>query len=204
MQESASMWTTTRAFVFLVNLLNVIITKYSKEEVDDDFSVCVNERSSCGLSMTGDVKIFQCHVIKMYWLFYPNGEVPYELLSRICFSCSNLITVTPLWLELKRFVKVTWLWGDDVTNSWSRVYNFSIDINFQTGHFAKYGQFKSDGHFADYGQVLTPHLFLLPLGRSVILLNLGGVLGRKKPSKTPFLWRKIQEPRIWSSISHFQ
>ena len=45
-------------------LQNFIITKYLKQEVDDDLSVCVDERSPCGLSITGDIKIYQCHVIK--------------------------------------------------------------------------------------------------------------------------------------------
>ena len=48
---------------FLQNLLNFIITKYLKQEVDDDLSVCVDERSPCGLSITRDIKIYQCHVI---------------------------------------------------------------------------------------------------------------------------------------------
>ena len=45
-------------------LQNFIITKYLKQEVDGDLSVCVDERSPCGLSITGDIKIYQCHVIK--------------------------------------------------------------------------------------------------------------------------------------------
>ena len=49
---------------FLQNLLNFIITKYLKQEVDDDLSVCVDEHSPCGLSITGDIKIYQCHVMK--------------------------------------------------------------------------------------------------------------------------------------------
>ena len=49
---------------FLQNLLNFIITKYLKQEVDDDLSVCVNERSPCGLSITVNITIYQCHVIK--------------------------------------------------------------------------------------------------------------------------------------------
>ena len=36
---------------FLKNLL--------KQEVNDDLSVCMDERSSCGLSITGDIKIYQ-------------------------------------------------------------------------------------------------------------------------------------------------
>ena len=49
---------------FLQNLLNFIITKYLKQEVDDDLSLCVVERSPCGLSITGGIKIYQCHVMK--------------------------------------------------------------------------------------------------------------------------------------------
>ena len=44
---------------FLQNLLNFIITKYLKQEVDDDLSICVG-----GLSITGDIKIYPCHVIQ--------------------------------------------------------------------------------------------------------------------------------------------
>ena len=50
--------------LFLQNLLDFIITKYLQQGVDDDLSVCVDERSPCGLSVTGDIKIYQCHVIK--------------------------------------------------------------------------------------------------------------------------------------------
>ena len=38
----------------LQNLLNFIITKYLKQEVDDDLSVCMDKRSPCGLSVTKD------------------------------------------------------------------------------------------------------------------------------------------------------
>ena len=34
---------------FLQNLLNFFITKYVKQQVDDDLSVWVDKRSSCGL-----------------------------------------------------------------------------------------------------------------------------------------------------------
>ena len=51
-------------------LQNFIITKYLKQEVDDDLSVCVDERSSCGLSITGDIKTYQCHMIKRQWCCY--------------------------------------------------------------------------------------------------------------------------------------
>ena len=49
---------------FLQNLLNFITTKYLKQEVDDDLSICVDERSPCGLSITGDIKIYQYHMIR--------------------------------------------------------------------------------------------------------------------------------------------
>ena len=39
---------------FLQNLLNFIITKYLKQEVDDDLIVCVDEGSPCCLAITGD------------------------------------------------------------------------------------------------------------------------------------------------------
>ena len=45
---------------FLQNLLNFIIAKYMKQEVHDDLSVCMNEHSPCGFSITVD----QCHMIK--------------------------------------------------------------------------------------------------------------------------------------------
>ena len=48
---------------FLQNLLNFIITKYLKQEVDDNLSICVDELSPYGLSITGDIKIYQCHMI---------------------------------------------------------------------------------------------------------------------------------------------
>ena len=49
---------------FLQNLLNFIITNYLKQEVDDNLSVSVDESSPSGLSVTGDIKIYQCLVIK--------------------------------------------------------------------------------------------------------------------------------------------
>ena len=49
---------------FLQNLQNLIITKYLKKEFDNDLTVSMDEHSPCGLSVTGDIKIYQCHVIK--------------------------------------------------------------------------------------------------------------------------------------------
>ena len=61
-QEPTNMSTTRRAFT-LQNLLKFIITKYLKQEVDDDLSVYIDECSPCGLSITGDIKSHD-HMIK--------------------------------------------------------------------------------------------------------------------------------------------
>ena len=45
-------------------LQNFIIAKYLKQEVNDDRSICMDKRSPCGLSMTGDTKIYQYYVMK--------------------------------------------------------------------------------------------------------------------------------------------
>ena len=62
-QEPASRSATTREF-FCHILLNFINTKYLKPEVNDDLSICVDEGTPCGLSVTRDIKIYQCCVIK--------------------------------------------------------------------------------------------------------------------------------------------
>ena len=56
-QEPASRSTTTTVSL-LQNLLSFIITKYLKQEVNADLSVCVDEYSPCGFSITGDTKIY--------------------------------------------------------------------------------------------------------------------------------------------------
>ena len=48
----------------LQNLLNFIITKSLKLEFHDNLSVCMNEHSSCGLSIIEGIKIYQCDIIK--------------------------------------------------------------------------------------------------------------------------------------------
>ena len=53
----------TEHLPFLQNLLNFIITNYLKQEVDDNLHICMDEHSPCGLSI-GDIKIYQCQVIK--------------------------------------------------------------------------------------------------------------------------------------------
>ena len=85
-QEPASRSTTTRAFVFLAKFT---ITKYLKQEVDDNLRVCVDECSPCVISITEDIKMRS----KSNDIITPNGEVSYGLLSRNCLYCTNLITV---------------------------------------------------------------------------------------------------------------
>ena len=89
MYEPESMSTTTRAFVFLQNLLNFIITKYLKQGVDDDLkdlSMSLGQKvitllppigkcstsiklfllpkfDSSSSSVTRDKEIYQSHVI---------------------------------------------------------------------------------------------------------------------------------------------
>ena len=60
--KAASRSTTTRAYVFLVKF---IVADYLKQEVDGDISICIDEPNPISLSITGDIKIYQCHVIKM-------------------------------------------------------------------------------------------------------------------------------------------
>ena len=48
---------------FLKDVMDFIITKYLKQEGDDNLSVCVDEHSPCGLSITGDIKIYHCHAV---------------------------------------------------------------------------------------------------------------------------------------------
>ena len=62
-QEAASRSITMKAFGFQ-SLLNFIITKYLKQ-VDDNLSICVDESSPCGLSITGDINIYQYHIVKV-------------------------------------------------------------------------------------------------------------------------------------------
>ena len=61
-QQPKSRSTTTRAFVFPSKFYYHKI--FETQEVDDDLSVCVDECSPCGLSVTGDIDIYQCHVIE--------------------------------------------------------------------------------------------------------------------------------------------
>ena len=47
-----------------VFLAQFIIAKYLKQKVDDDLSICMDEHSPYGLSISGDITIYQFHMIK--------------------------------------------------------------------------------------------------------------------------------------------
>ena len=54
----------------------------------------MDDHSPCGFSITGNINIYQWS--KGNDVTTSDGEVPYGLLSRSCFYCSNLITVAPV------------------------------------------------------------------------------------------------------------
>ena len=77
-------------------LQNFTITKYLKQEDDDDLSLCVDERSLCGLSITGDKRFINVTRSKGNDVAATNREVPYRLQPRSYFCCLNLIMAAPL------------------------------------------------------------------------------------------------------------
>ena len=50
-----------RSFAFIAEF---IIAKYLKQEIDEDLSVFMDGLCPCGLCITGDIEIYQCHLIK--------------------------------------------------------------------------------------------------------------------------------------------
>ena len=157
---------------FLQNLLNFIIRKYLKQEVDDDLSICVNEWSPCGLYIAENIKTYQCHVIKRWWRYYPQWRSalwtsPKELLLLPKFDSSSPSHAYELMTHYHLRRSTQW-------NHLNEVYlqsKFAVDwrySDFQTGHFADFKHFKVDIHFADVGQVtIDPtHSLFLTLDRS--------------------------------------
>ena len=63
-QEPTSRSTTMRAIVFLAKFAECYYDKILQTKIDDNISICVDKHSSCGFSITGDIKIYQCHMIK--------------------------------------------------------------------------------------------------------------------------------------------
>ena len=62
-------------------LQNFIITKYLKQEVDDDLSVCMDERSPCGLSITGDIDLSLSRDQKVMTLLPPMEKFPIDSIT---------------------------------------------------------------------------------------------------------------------------
>ena len=88
---------------FLQNLLNFIIPKYLKQEIDDDLSVCVDERSPYGLSITGDIKIYQFTWSKSNGLTTPIEKCPIVVYTEL-FILSKFDNSSPSVTQDKRFV----------------------------------------------------------------------------------------------------
>ena len=105
--------------------LRIFIKKYLKKEVDDDLSVCMDERKPLwplynwrykDLSLSRDQKVMT--------LLPPMEKCPIDFyLSMMFIWCPNFMFLASLWLE------------------------------FQTSHFADSEQFKVDSYFANFGQV---------------------------------------------------
>ena len=64
----------------LLFLQNFIITKYLKQ-VDDDLSICMNERSPCGLSITGDIDLSLSRDQKVMTLLPPMEKFPIDSIT---------------------------------------------------------------------------------------------------------------------------
>ena len=72
---------------FLQSLLNFIITKCLKQEVDDDLSLCMDECSPCGLSTTVSYKdLSMSHDQKVMMLLPPTEKCPINYYHRIAFT----------------------------------------------------------------------------------------------------------------------
>ena len=144
----------------------------------------------------------------------------YGLLSRSCFYCQNLKTVAPLSLKIKRFVKVIWLWGNNITTYWDGVPNgtlwmrftYCLNLMFFTSPWLEIYIFKlvillnlSSSKLIvillTLGKLKFTLLFsFLTLGRSVILPTLANMVDHKKQS----VWYVIQELQTRSGKSRFQ
>ena len=76
----------------LEHLLNLITaTTKMKQEVYDDLSVCIDERSPCGLSIIWLINVMWS---KGNYVTTPNGGLE-GLLLRSCFYCPNLSKISP-------------------------------------------------------------------------------------------------------------
>ena len=67
-------------------LQNFIITKYLKQEVDDDLSVCVDERSTCGLFNWRYIDLSMSRDQKVMTLLTPIEKCPIVFYHRVAFA----------------------------------------------------------------------------------------------------------------------
>ena len=125
-QEPASRSIITRAFIFLGKF---IIAKYLEQKVNGDLSICVDERSCYDFSVTGDKDLSKSHDQKVMMLLPIMENCPMDFYQGVVLLL-KFDNSTPLWLEIKRFVKVTWLWGNAISTSWGRVPNVTHWMNF--------------------------------------------------------------------------
>ena len=82
-QEPARGSTTTRAFVFPAKFYYQEILK---EEVDDDLSVCIDERSPCGLAITRDKGLSMSCDQKVMMLLLPIQKCPIVFYLGVAFT----------------------------------------------------------------------------------------------------------------------
>ena len=153
-----------------------------------------------------DIKIYQYHMT----LQPPMEKCPMGFYEGVVFT-AQIWHQELMSLEIKRFVKFTWIGGNEVSFSWSGVpkrilwmrftccpnlmflaFHFATFI-FQTGHFANFEQFKIDGHFSDFD---PRHLYLLILSRSHLFYQLWARCLTTKnipnPSRTTHrIWLKL-------------
>ena len=97
---------------FLQNLLNFFITKYLKQ-VDDDLSIWVDKRSSCGLYNWRYKDLLRSRDQKLMTLLS-------QWRSALSTSIMELVLLHKFDnIKIKRFV--IWLWGGDITTAWGGV-----------------------------------------------------------------------------------
>ena len=76
-----------------------------KQEVDGDLSVCVDECSPCGLSITGDIKIHQFHVIKKVMTLLPRWRGALSISIKELFLLPKLDNNSPSVTRDKEIVQ---------------------------------------------------------------------------------------------------
>ena len=67
-------------------LQNFIITKYWKQEVDDDLSICMDERSPCGLYNWRYKDLSMSHDQKVMMLLPPMEKCPIDFCHGVVFA----------------------------------------------------------------------------------------------------------------------